>query len=396
MNKKNIIPTVLLLAPFILAFAFALDIYVPSIPDICIYFATSPATVQLTVSLFILMTGLGQLIVGPMSDAYGRRKIIIFATLIYFIGSVVSTISPNMTVLILARVAQGFGACGMMVTCFAIVRDLFSGNECARIYSFLNSTIAISPLLAPSIGGYLALYFGWRATFAFLTVVAFLMAILAFFKVKESLPREHRVKLSKDFLVNYKHIIKSKTFCIYTLCASAGFSAFLTFFSMSPYIIINLLKIPKQHFGIYFAAIGLIFFLGSLASGHFAKKIGTYKTALLGTILMTLSGVVMLLWHMTFGLSVYGFMGPMMIMGVGGAFLMGAGAGGAIEPFPDMAGAASALFGSCQFAFGFIISSIVLKWQINSTLPLAFTMLIIGTITFILCAMCYKQCITRR
>ena len=391
MKQKNSLFTVLLLAPFILGFALALDIYVPSIPEMRVYFAASPATVQLTISLFILTTGLGQLIVGPLSDCYGRRKIIIAATVIYLVGSIISTFSPNMTILILARMAQGFGACGMMVTCFAIVRDLFSGDECAKIYSFLNSTIALSPLLAPSIGGYLALYFGWRATFAFLTVIAFLIALLALFKVKESLAVANRVRLSKDFLINYKHILKSKTFGMYTFCASAGFAGFLTFFSMSPYIIIDLLGIPKQHFGIYFAGIGLIFFVGSIVCGSVVKKMGTYKTALLGTVLMTLAGAFMLFWHFVFGLSIFGFMGPMMIMGFGGAFLMGAGAGGAIEPFPDMAGAASALFGSCQFVFGFIVSTIVLKWQVTSTLPLSLTMMVLGAIASIFCVACCKK-----
>ena len=390
MKQKNSLLAVLLLAPFILGFALALDIYVPSIPEMGVYFSASPGTVQLTVSLFILTTGLGQLIVGPLSDSYGRRKIIIAATLLYFLGSIISTLTPTMEVLILARMLQGFGACGMMVTCFAIVRDLFSGDECAKIYSFLNSTISLSPLLAPSIGGYLALYFGWRATFAFLALVAFLIALLAFFKVKESLPVANRVKLSKDLFVNYRHILKSRTFVMYTLCASAGFAGFLTFFSMSPYIIIDLLGIPKQHFGIYFAGIGLIFFVGSLVCGSIVKNMGTYKTALLGTVLMTLAGAVMLLWHIFFGLSIFGFMGPMMIMGFGGAFLMGAGAGGAIEPFPDMAGAASALFGSCQFVFGFVVSTIVLKWQVTSTLPLALTMIALGAIALIFCAACSR------
>jgi Bcr/CflA subfamily drug resistance transporter len=395
-QQKKILPAVLLLAPFILGFAIALDIYVPSIPQIRVYFSTSTAVVQLTVSLFLLMTGLGQLIVGPMADAYGRRKIIISATVMYLIGSVLCAVSPNIVTLILARMVQGFGACGMMVTCFAIVRDLFSGDECSRIYSFLNSSIALAPLLAPSIGGYLVLYFGWRATFSFLTLIAFFIMLLAFFKIKESLPCEKRVKLSKKFLINYKIILRSKTFRMYVFCASAGFAGFLTFFSVSPYIIINLLGVPEQNFGFYFSAIGLVFFTGSLISGYLAKEIGTYKTVFLGTALMTLSGIIMLLWYLSFGLSIVGFMGPMMFMGLGGAFLMGAGAGGAIEPFPEMAGAASALFGSCQFVFAFIVSTIVLEWEVISTMPLALTLITLGAIAFIVCAKSHKQCLHKK
>ena len=392
-TARKVVPAVLLLAPFILGFAIALDIYVPSIPEIHRYFSASPAVVQLTVSLFLLMTGIGQLIVGPLSDHYGRRVIIISGAMIYFLSSIAAAMSPNITFLIIARLVQGFGACSMMVVCFAIVRDLFEGDECARIYSYLNSTIALSPLLAPSIGGYLALYYGWRASFIFISVFAFLIVLLAIFKVKESLLCEKRVKLSQDLFVNYRHIFKSNTFKMYVFCASAGFGGFLTFFSVSPYIIIDLLHIPEQHFGIYFAGIGLVFFIGSLISGYLAKKIGTYKTALLGTIFMVLAGVVMLLWHLFFGLSIAGFIWPMMIMGVGGAFLMGAGAGGAIEPFPEMAGAASALFGSCQFVFAFFTSTIALEWRVTSTVPLAFTLIGLGAVACVLCLMCYKRCL---
>jgi Bcr/CflA subfamily drug resistance transporter len=396
MQQQRILPTVLLLAPFILSFAIALDIYAPSIPDVRDYFSTTSDVVQLTIGMFLLMTGLGQLIVGPMADAFGRRKIIILSTLIYFVASVICAISPNMTILISGRMAQGFGACGMMVTCFSIVRDSFPDNECARIYSFLNSSIALSPLLAPSIGGYLALYFGWRSAFAFLALVAFFITLLAIFKIKESLPCEKRVKLSRDTLKNYKLILKSKTFRMYVFCAAAGFSALFTFVSVSPYIIINLLHTPKQHFGLYIAIVGLVFFSGSLLSGCLVKKIGTYKTVLIGLLLMLLAGVMMLLCYLSFRLSIYGLMGPMIIMNIGGAFLMGAGAGGAIKPFPEMAGAASALFGASQFILAFIVTTIVLEWEVVSTLPLALTIIALGAIAFITYVMSYRECCNRK
>ena len=391
LSKNRVLPTVLLLAPFILGFAMALDLYVPSIPEMHAYFSTSPLAVQLTVSLFLLTTGIGQLVVGPFADHYGRRTIVLAGTIIYLLSSVFSALSPTIEILILSRVLQGIGACSMMVACFAIVRDLFEGNECARIYSFLNSTIALSPLVAPSIGGYLALYYSWRASFVFLAVIAFLIMALAFFKLKESLPKEERVTLSKDFLFNYKHVFKSKQFKMYTLCAGSGFAGFLTFFSVSPYIIIELLHVPKQHFGVYFASIGLVCFIGSLLSGQLAKKIGTYKTAVLGAILMAAAGVVMSLWYWLFGLCIAGFMWPMMVMGVGGAFLMGAGAGGAIEPFPEMAGVASALFGCCQFVFAFLISTLVLEWQVASTIPLALTLIILGLLSLIFALSCRER-----
>lgn len=372
-----------ILAPQIFGFALALDIYVPSIPTIQHTFATSQFIIQLTVSLFMLMTGVGQLILGPIADQIGRRKVVLISISIFLAGTILCALAPTISLLIIARVVQAIGACGMMVSAFATVRDLFAGDECAKIYSFLNSTIALSPLLAPIVGGYLQHWINWRASFVFLALISILVLISAVFNINETLKPENRRAIKKELFVDYWKIFKTPTFLIYTFCASAAFAAFLSFFSSSPYIIIDLLKVPAQHFGFYFGAIGIVFFIGSLISGVCANHFGTFRTVLLGAILLTLSGLTMLLWYKFFGLSVYAFMGPMMFTGIGGAMLMGGGAGGAIEPFPGMAGTASALFGSIEFIFAFFVSQIVMTWKINSTLPLSYTLLTLGFLAFI-------------
>jgi Bcr/CflA subfamily drug resistance transporter len=388
--SRTVLSVILILAPQIFAFALALDIYVPSIPAIRQAFAVDQAVMQLTVSLFLLITGLGQLLFGPISDQIGRRKVLLASILFFIAGSVLCTVSYHITFLIIARIVQALGACGMMVSAFAIVRDLFSGDDCARIYSFLNSTISLSPLLAPLAGGYLAYWISWRASFALLAIVGLIIFFSAKSNIDETLAPNNRRNLKKELFVDYFHVLKSGHFLIYTLCASAGFAGFLAFFSSSSYIIINLLGIPEQHFGFYFAAIGIVFFFGSLLSGHSAKHIGTYKTVIIGAALMMLSGLVMLLGYQKFGLNIFTFIGPMVIMSIGGAFLMGGGAGGAISPFPEMAGTASALFGSMQFVFAFVISQIVMQWQVKSSLPLGYTLTILGLVALAASTISYK------
>lgn len=390
LESRNILKVILILAPQILAFALAFDIYAPSIPAIQKVFSASQFTMQLTVSAFVLTAGFGQLIFGPVSDQVGRRKVLLISILLYIIGSTLCVLAPNIVFLIFARIVQAFGACGMMVTLFAIVRDLYSGDECARIYSFLNSTVALSPLLAPLIGGYLAYWINWRAGFAFLTLIAGLIFISAKININETLAEKNRRNLKKELWIDYVQVLKNKTFLIYTFCAAAGFAGFLTFFSSSSYIIIDLLKIPEQHFGFYFASIGVVFFIGSLISGYSAKQIGTYRSVIFGSILMMLSGIVMFYWYLNFGLSISAFMIPMMLMGIGGAFTMGAGAGGAISPFPEMAGTASALFGCLEFIFAFFVSQIVMEWKVQSTLPLAYTLSILGLLSLIVMIMGFK------
>ena len=210
-------------------------------------------------------------------------------------------------------------------------------------------------------------------------------------KVTETLSDENHIKFTKNVFYNYIHIAKDPRFLVYAVCVACGLACFFTFFSVSAYIIITLLHVPEQNFWIYFGSIGIVFFIGSLISGYLVVRIGTYKTVLLGTLLIAISGIVMLEWHLHYGLSAAGFMVPMMITGIGGAMVMGAGAGGAIEPFPKMAGTASALLGFSEFVFAFIVSTIVLKWQVTSTLPLAITMILLGSTSAILCIGFYQK-----
>ncbi|WP_298775389.1 multidrug effflux MFS transporter [uncultured Shewanella sp.] len=389
-QSRSTFAVILILAPLIFSFALALDIYVPSIPAIKAYFNASQLTVQLTVSLFLLMAGLGQLLMGPLSDQFGRLRIIFSSITIFTIGSIICTLSTNINMLIMGRIVQAIGACGMMVSAFAIVRDLFSGDDCAKVYSFLNSTIALSPILAPIIGGYIEHWFNWRITFAALASISLMILLSVSITLNETLPMTKRTTMSTGLLKTYAHIFSNQTFFIFTMCASCGFAGFLTFFSSSSYIIISLLHITPDHFGFYFASLGIVFFIGSFISGFAAKKIGTFNTVFLGAILMTLSGLLMIGWYLYFGLSLFGFMGPMMLMGLGGAMLLGAGAGGAIEPFGEMAGTASALFGCCEFVFAFLISTFVLQWKVTSTLPLGLTLIILGCLATALCLMYRK------
>lgn len=390
LGSRSLLGIITILAPQIFSFALAMDIYAPSIPTIKQQFGASQTTIQLTISLFLLMTGLGQLVIGPISDQIGRRKIVLSSTVIFIVGSLLCMSAFNEGFLIAARIVQAVGACGMMVSAFAIVRDLFSGDECARVYSFLNSTIALSPLFAPLVGGYLEYWISWRASFALLALVGTIFLISAWRNTSETLAPHNRQHFNKDLFVNYAQVLKNKNFLIYSFCAGAGFAGFLTFFSSSPYIIIDLLKVPAQHFGFYFGAIGIVFFIGSLISGYSSKHIGTYKTVLMGAGLMLLSGLVMLVWYKYLGLSILAFMGPMMIMGIGGAMMMGGGAGGAIEPFATMAGTASALFGSIEFIMAFLISQLVLFWRVTSTNPLGYTLTLLGLISLILSVIGYS------
>ena len=232
---KNYSPCqmIFILAPFVLSFAFGLDIYIPIIPMMTEIFQTSPAKVQLTMSLFLLTSGVGQLLIGPLSDRFGRRVIFFLASSLYLISSLCCAFAPGINTLIFFRILTALGACGLLVTAFATVRDLYSSEESAKMYSLLNGAIGISPTFAPIIGGYLALYFGWQSVFFFLTFIGCFAFAFAGKFISETHPKEKRISFNWSIFSNYRSVITNRQFIAYS--AIAGFSSgiLFCFFSVS-------------------------------------------------------------------------------------------------------------------------------------------------------------------
>ncbi len=379
--KYSPLTTVIILAPMVFSFALALDVYMPVIPQIVDIMNTTPFMVQLTLSLFILVTGFGQLIIGPLSDSFGRRKLIFISVLLFVFGSALCANATTINSLILFRIIQAIGACGTFVISFAIVRDVFHKEQSAQIYSFLNGMIAFSPLLGPIIGAYLDLHFDWRAPFIFLVVLGTLTAILILSFAKESLPNEKRKPFNKKLFQGYGAIVTNLQFIAYATSAAAGISAFFTFFSMTPYIITVALGLPEISIGFYFGLGGLTFMVGCVFSGMLVRKFGTFNMTIAGAIALFISGFSMLALHLTFGLTLWGFVGPSMLFTFGCALVTGAGAGGAMEPFGDSSGTAAAMFGAMEFGGSALIGSFVMLWPVRNTLPLAIEVLITSTLS---------------
>jgi MFS family permease len=161
-------------------------------------------------------------------------------------------------------------------------------------------------------------------------------------------------------------------------------ASFFTFFSVSPYVLINTLHVSETHFGYYFAIIGIMFFIGSIVAGRLHIILGITQVALLGSALFFLSGVIMLLWTVFIGTSLWSFLVPTALAGIGGAFMMGAGAGGALEPFPDIAGTAAALLGASEFLLATLVGTVALLRPVTSNMPLAIVLTLFGGLAVLL------------
>jgi DHA1 family bicyclomycin/chloramphenicol resistance-like MFS transporter len=376
--------TVWTLAPMVMALALAMDVYVPAVPRLAKLFDVSAGEMQLTLNLFMFTSGIVQLIIGPLSDQFGRRAISFFSILIFAVGSVCCAISHNAPQLITFRVIQAIGSVGMLVTGFAIVRDRYHGDASAKTYSYLNGIIAFSPMFAPFIGSYLDVDWGWQTTFLSLLLIALWALLSIYFAVPEPLAEDKRIPVTMRLFSEYKDILFNRTFSLYTLSTAVGLSYLFIFCSISPYIIIRLLHIPELHYGYYFAFMGVSFFVGSLLSSYFIGKFGVYRTVVLGFIISLVGGLIMTVWYYTTGLTINNFIWPMLLIGVGGTFGLGAGGGGSMEPFGDKAGAAAALGGSIRFLFSSLVGVITITKNVSSTLPLSLSAVAFSVICLLL------------
>lgn len=345
-----------------------LDMYLPVVPQMTDVFSTSPALVHLTLSLFLLVTGVGQLFIGPLADRFGRHPICYGAAALYALGALVSGLSASIGVLIMARVITAFGACGMFVAAFAIVRDLYASEESARMYSFLNGTIGVSPCFAPILGGYMGAYFGWQSNFYFLAGIGVLALALTHWALQETLPARNRVKIDRAVFRRYLDIAVHPQFAIYATLAGLAEGVFFCFFSISPFLTAKL-GVSMTMFGYYFAIFGSVIGLGGLASGKLLHYIGRRATVELGIAMISIGGVAMLAWHYAAGLTLVGLLLPMTIACTGAIFLVGCAASAALEPFEAIAGTASAAFGSMQFGLSALIGAFLMVFPVNSTVP---------------------------
>ncbi|WP_019218236.1 MFS transporter [Legionella tunisiensis] len=193
---------IIALTPMVLALPLAMDIYVPAIPHLTRDFHASDTQMLMTLNLFMLSAGFMQLVIGPISDHFGRRKVSLAVILCFAIGSICCGLAENVYELIGYRIIQALGSCGMIVLGFAMVRDHYAGEKSAKAYSFLNGMISFSPIFATFIGSYLDLYLGWSATFWALLLVAIPALYTIGIWLDESLPVTRRTPLTKKYLYN--------------------------------------------------------------------------------------------------------------------------------------------------------------------------------------------------
>jgi DHA1 family bicyclomycin/chloramphenicol resistance-like MFS transporter len=352
-------PSIALLIAVAAVSPLGINMYLPSMPGMARAFGVDFTTIQLTLSLYLAAMALGQLIVGSLSDRFGRRPVLLIGLLVFVIGSLICLSAQNVGVLIVGRIVQAVGGCAGITLSRAIVRDLYERNQVASMIGYVTMGMAVAPMLAPTIGGVLDTFYGWRASFAFLMIFGAAALLFAFLFLAETNRNRGVAGSVRQLWSSYSVLFRSRLFWGYTLAASFISAVFFAFVAGAPYVMIELMGRSPAEYGFYFAIVPSGYILGNFITGRFANRIGPNRMIIIGTIMALISVAAMAGIFATGVLHPVALFGPMFFIGAGNGLVLPSGIAGAVSVKPDVAGAAAGLSGSIQIGFGALVAPLI-------------------------------------
>jgi MFS transporter, DHA1 family, multidrug resistance protein len=354
------IKIILVLGALIALGPLTIDMYLPALPALGADLGASESAVQLTLTGTLIGLGLGQLVIGPLSDAIGRRRPLIAGTVVHIGASVLCLVAPNVAVLGVLRTLQGVGAAATMVVAMAVVRDLFTGRAAATILSRLMLVMGTAPILAPSIGAAVLLTGSWRGVFAVLAVLGVALLLVAIFLLKETLPPERRRTGSvRPVLATYRMLVTDRQFVVLALVAALGMSALFSYVSGSSFVLQDTFGLDQQQFGLVFA-VGAVALIGaSQANVQLLNRFTERQIVFAALGSAVVFGAVLIVLAESGAGGLFGFLVPLMLLLAAVGLVLPNAPALALSRHGEAAGTAAALLGATQFGLGALIAPVV-------------------------------------
>jgi MFS transporter, DHA1 family, multidrug resistance protein len=356
----------------------ALNILTPAVPGLVATFGTDPASVQLTLSLYLFGLAASQLVMGPLSDRFGRRPVVLAGLTLATASSVAALAATSIEALIVARIIQAIGASTGVVVGRAIIRDLYDRDRAAAMIGWVTTATVVAPMLAPMIGGFLDTALGWEAIFAFVALVSaatLIGAVLA-------LPETQAAAMSGGivrFLTEARLLVATPLFCGYALCVAANSAMFFVYVGGAPHVVVTMMGQSSAVYGVWFAASSLGYMAGNFIAAQRSAVFGVDRMIWWGTLIAFVAVVIECVLVLTVpdGGPAIIFV-PQIVISIGSGFLMPNALAGAVSARPQAAGTASGFTGFLQMGLGALSAQLVSHLLDGAASALPMVLVILG------------------
>lgn len=371
MSKRTYVTYILILGLMTTIGPFSIDMYLPGFDDIARSLHTDPAKVALTLSSYFIGLAIGQLVYGPLLDRYGRKKPLYAGLGLYLLATAICMQARDINTLIVLRFIQALGSCGAQVAAMAMVRDLFGAKESAKVFSLLLLVVGASPMVAPTVGGYVVVAFGWRTVFLILGIIGVIVTLLTIFFLPESYPADRSFSLKPGPIIrNFISVLRIRQFLVSTLIEAFAFAGLFAYVSGSPMLFMNFFHVDKRTYGWIFAFLSVAFIVLSQFNGRLLRRYTSFqiiRVALTGQVAVA---VIFLAGTMA---GWYGLGATIALLFVFLTFLgftYPNAAALALAPFDKNAGTASSLLGTLQMGVGALASVAVSAFSNGTAVPM--------------------------
>lgn len=335
--------------------ALNMNLFLPSLPGIAAFYQADYALVQLAVSGYLAFTGLLQLVIGPLSDRYGRRPVMLASLAIFLVATALAPLAPTVESFLAIRMVQASVVSGMVLS-RAIVRDMVDTDQAASMIGYVTMGMTLAPMIGPALGGVMDEVFGWQSTFVLLFIFGLAAFCLAWADLGETNHNRSASMLAQ--FGAYPELVRSRRFWGYTLTATFASGAFFSFLGGGPFVATEMLGMKPSELGFYFVFIALGYMAGNYLSGRFARQIGVNRMMITGCIIATFGMALTLalflagLWHPL------SFFGPIFFVGLGNGVTLPSANAGIVSVRPHLAGSASGLGGAMMIGGGAALSAL--------------------------------------
>ena len=368
--RPNTLALALLVAALMTFGPISTDMYLASLPALAEVFATEAGTAQLTLSVYFAGIAVAQLFIGTLSDRFGRRPILIGGLVLFVATSTACALATSIEVLIGLRFCQAFGAASATVLSRAIVRDLHERAGAAHMLARVGSIMGISPVLAPILGSYLFVWFGWQANFWAMAVYGAGAMVFVVLLLGETLARGERAPLRFAAVAfSFARLVRHRIFLGYALPYLFVYAGMFAFFTGFPFIVINLLGQPAEYFGYFFAAVVIGFPIGTFIAGRLTRHFSIDDVLRVAVSLSALSALVVAAFAWAGVTHLLAVMVPMLAYQVTVGMINPLAQASALAPFPEIAGKAAAVMGAGQMGAASLASYLVGATHDGTAIP---------------------------